>query len=66
MITHVTTTLQFIVGFLAWALSLAALFSALVNRANDRLAEGLIIGLYLGSLGTIGLMAVLSYFGALG
>jgi hypothetical protein len=66
MITHVTTTLQFIIGFLAWALSLTVLFSAIVNGSKDRLAEGLIVGLYLGSLGTLGLIAVLSYFGVLG
>lgn len=66
MITHVTTTLQFIIGLLAWVLSVAVLVGAVVNRAKDRLAEGLMAGVYIGSLGTLGLMAVLSYLGLLG
>jgi hypothetical protein len=36
-----------------------------MNRGSGRLAEGLLIGIYLGSLGTIGLIAVLFYFDAL-
>jgi hypothetical protein len=35
------------------------------NRDNDRLAEGLLIGMYLGALDSISLLAILMHFGVL-
>lgn len=37
---------------------------AIFNREDDRLAEGLLIGIYLGGLGTISLIAILRHLGA--
>jgi hypothetical protein len=44
---------------------LVAIVGAIRNRDNDRLAEGLLIGLYVGALGSISLLAVLIHFGVL-
>ena len=38
---------------------------AVRSRDNDRFAEGLLIGMYLGALGCISLLAILMHFGVL-
>ena len=42
-----------------------SIVAALHNRDSDRWAEGLLIGIYVGALGTMSLLAILMHFGAL-
>ena len=44
---------------------LVAIAGAIRSRDNDRFAEGLLIGMYLGALGCISLLAILMHFGVL-
>ena len=58
-------TLHLIFAVLGLTILLVAIVAAIRNRDNDRWAEGLLIGIYVGALGSISLLAILMYFGAL-
>jgi hypothetical protein len=59
------TTLHLIFAVLGLTILLVAIVGAIRNRDNDRWAEGLLIGIYVGALGSISLLAILMYFGML-
>ena len=44
---------------------LVVIVGAVRNRGDDRLAEGLLIGIYVGALGCVSLLAILMHFGVL-
>ncbi len=56
-------TIRLIFAFVGLAILLVALVGAIRSRDNDRLAEGLLIGVYLGALGSVSLLAILMHFG---
>ena len=60
-----TTTLHLIFAVLGLTILLVAIVGAIRNRDNDRWAEGLLIGIYVGALGSISLLSILMYFGVL-
>ena len=57
------TTLHLLFAVLGLTILLVAIVGAIRNRDNDRWAEGLLIGIYVGALGSISLLAILVYFG---
>ncbi len=59
------TTLHLIFAVLGLTILLVAIVGAIRNRDNDRWAEGLLIGIYIGALGSISLLAILMHFGVL-
>ena len=59
------TTLHLLFAVLGLTILLVAIVGAIRNRDNDRWAEGLLIGIYVGALGSISLLAILVYFGVL-
>jgi hypothetical protein len=59
------TTLHLVFAVLGLTILLVAIVAAIRNRDNDRWAEGLLIGIYVGALGSISLLAILMYFGVL-
>jgi hypothetical protein len=59
------TTLHLIFAVLGLTILLVAIVGAIRNRDNDRWAEGLLIGIYVGALGSISLLAILMYLGVL-
>jgi hypothetical protein len=56
-------TIRFIFAVAGFAVLLAVIAGAIRNRDDDRLAEGLLIGIYAGVLGCISLLAILTHFG---
>jgi uncharacterized membrane protein len=56
-------TIRLIFAFVGLTILLVALVGAIRSRDNDRLAEGLLIGVYLGALGSVSLLAILMHFG---
>jgi uncharacterized membrane protein len=58
-------TIRLIFAFVGLTILLVALVGAIRSRGNDRLAEGLLIGVYLGALGSVSLLAILMHFGLL-
>jgi hypothetical protein len=56
------TTLHLLFAVLGLTILLVAIVGAIRNRDNDRWAEGLLIGIYVGALGSISLLAILVYF----
>jgi hypothetical protein len=58
-------TIRLIFAFVGLTILLVALVGAIRSRDNDRLAEGLLIGVYLGALGSVSLLAILTHFGLL-
>jgi hypothetical protein len=58
-------TIHLIFAFVGLTILLVALVGAIRSRDNDRLAEGLLIGVYLGALGSVSLLAILMHFGLL-
>jgi uncharacterized membrane protein len=58
-------TIRLIFAFVGLTILLVALVGAIRSRDNDRLAEGLLIGVYLGALGSVSLIAILMHFGLL-
>jgi hypothetical protein len=58
-------TIRLIFAFVGLTILLVALVGAIRSRDNDRLAEGLLIGAYLGALGSVSLLAILMHFGLL-
>jgi hypothetical protein len=59
------TTLHLIFAVLGLTILLVAIVGAIRNQDSDRWAEGLLIGIYVGALGSISLLAILMYFGML-
>jgi uncharacterized membrane protein len=59
------TTLHLIFALVGLVILLVAIVGGIRNRDNDRWAEGLLIGIYVGALGSISLLAILMHFGAL-
>jgi hypothetical protein len=59
-------TTRLIFAFVALAILLVVILGAIRARDDDRLAEGLLIGIYVGALGSISLLVILMYFGVLG
>jgi len=58
-------TIRLIFALVGLTILLVALVGAIRSRDNDRLAEGLLIGVCLGALGSVSLLAILMYFGLL-
>jgi hypothetical protein len=59
-------TTRLIFAFVGLAILLVVILGAIRARDDDRLAEGLLIGIYVGALGSISLLVILMYFGVLG
>jgi hypothetical protein len=59
-------TTRLIFAFIGLAILLVVILGAIRARDYDRLAEGLLIGIYVGALGSISLLVILMYFGVLG
>ena len=57
---------RLIFAFVGLAILLVVILGAIRARDDDRLAEGLLIGIYVGALGSISLLVILMYFGVLG
>ncbi|MGA7374205.1 MAG: hypothetical protein WBW37_16635, partial [Methyloceanibacter sp.] len=62
---YVMATIRLIFAIVGLTIPLVAIAGAIRNRDNDRLAEGLLIGMYLGALGSISLLAIVMHFGVL-
>ena len=58
-------TIRLIFALIGSTIPLVAIAGAVRSRDNDRFAEGLLIGMYLGALGCISLLAILMHFGVL-
>ena len=56
---------QFIFALIGVTIPLIGIVAAIRNREPDRWAEGLLIGMYLGALGCMSLIAILVQFGIL-
>jgi uncharacterized membrane protein len=59
-------TTRLIFAFVGLAILVVVILGAIRARDDDRLAEGLLIGIYVGALGSISLLVILMYFGVLG
>jgi uncharacterized membrane protein len=58
-------TIRLIFALVGLTILFVAIVGAIRSHDNDRLAEGLLIGMYLGVLGSISLLAILMHFGVL-
>lgn len=58
-------TLRLVFAFAGLVILLVAVLGAIRNRDDDRFAEGLLIGIYVGALGCLSLLAILLHFGVL-
>jgi len=56
-------TIRFIFAVVGFTALLALIVGAIRNRDDDRLAEGLLIGIYAGVLGSISLLVILRHLG---
>lgn len=56
------TTLALIAAIVGVLIPPVVIVQALRSRAMDRWPEGLLVGVYLGTLGTISLIALIAYF----
>lgn len=57
------TTLTLIAALIGAAIPPVVIFKALISKAMDRWPEGLLVGVYLGTLGTISVIAILECCG---
>jgi len=57
------TTLTLIAALVGVLIPPVVIVQALRSKAKDRWPEGLLVGVYLGALGAISVIALLSYFG---
>ena len=55
------TTLNIIAALIGVIIPTVVIFKALTSKATDRWPEGLLVGVYLGTLGTISLIALIAY-----
>jgi hypothetical protein len=62
---HLMATIRLLFAFAGLAILIAVIVGAVRNRENDRLGEGLLIGIYVGVLGSISLLAILMHCGLL-
>jgi len=58
-------TIRLIFALIGSTIPLVAIAGGIRSRDNDRFAEGLLIGMYLGALGSISLLAIVMHFGVL-
>jgi hypothetical protein len=56
------TTLTLIAAFVGALIPPVVIAHALRSKAKDRCPEGLLVGVYLGALGAISLIALIAYF----
>jgi hypothetical protein len=56
------TTLTLIAAVVGVLIPPVVIVQALRSKATDRWAEGLLVGVYLGALGAISLVAIITYF----
>ncbi len=59
------TTLYLIFAIIGAAVPPVVIVQALRSKAKDRWPEGVLVGVYLGTLGSISLLALMAYFGLL-
>lgn len=57
------TTLTLIAALVGVLIPPVVIVQALRSKAKDRWPEGLLVGVYLGALGAVSVIALLSYFG---
>ena len=55
------TTLKLIFALIGAAIPLIVIVQALRSKAQDRWPEGVLVGVYLGTLGSISVIALLAY-----
>ncbi|HSD93230.1 MAG TPA: hypothetical protein VLB11_09435 [Methyloceanibacter sp.] len=58
-------TIEIIFALIGLTIPLIGVVGAIRSREPDRWAEGLLIGVYLGALGAVSLVAILVQFGML-
>jgi hypothetical protein len=58
-------TIHLIFAFVGLAILFAVIVAAIRTRGSDRLGEGLLIGIYVGVLGSISLLVILIHVGLL-
>jgi hypothetical protein len=58
-------TIRLIFAFVGLAILFAVIVAAIRSRDSDRLGEGLLIGIYVGALGSISLLVILMHLGLL-
>jgi hypothetical protein len=56
------TTLKLIFALIGAAIPLIVIVQALRSKAQDRWPEGVLVGVYLGTLGSISVIALLAHF----
>jgi hypothetical protein len=56
------TTLTLIAALVGVLITPVMIVQALRSKAKDRWPEGLLVGVYLGALGAISLIAIITYF----
>jgi hypothetical protein len=56
------TTLKLIFALMGAAIPPVVIVQALRSKAKDRWPEGLLVGVYLGTLGAISVIALIAYF----
>ncbi|HEX9751962.1 MAG TPA: hypothetical protein VGA46_00765 [Methyloceanibacter sp.] len=56
------TTLTLIAALVGVLIPPVVIVQALRSKAKDRWPEGLLVGVYLGALGAISLVAIITYF----
>ncbi len=56
------TTLTLIAAFVGALIPAVVIAQALRSKAKDRWPEGLLVGVYLGALGAISVIALITYF----
>ncbi len=56
------TTLELIFALIGAAIPPVVIVQALRSKAKDRWPEGVLVGVYLGTLGAISVIALITYF----
>jgi cadmium resistance protein CadD (predicted permease) len=56
------TALKLIFAFIGAAVPLIVIVQTLRSRAQDRWPEGVLVGVYLGTLGSISVIVLIDYF----
>ena len=56
------TTLKLIFALIGAAIPLVVIVQAFRSKAQDRWPEGVLVGVYLGTLGSISVIALIDYF----
>ncbi len=56
------TTLKLIFALIGAVIPLVVIVQTLRSRAQDRWPEGVLVGIYLGTLGSISAIALIDYF----